>query len=61
MTMDTMRTDALAEFRRKTEGQTITRPWPGEIVFDVDGSPAGMTPNITSTEIDGIACAWVDE
>lgn len=49
--------DALEEFRRRNAGKVITWVFPGEVVEDADGTPAGMTPNITGTEVDGVAVA----
>lgn len=44
-------TDPVAEFRRRNAGKTITWVFPGEIIEDADGTPIGMTENITSTEV----------
>lgn len=54
--------DALEEFRRKTEGLEITWMFPGEVIEDVDGMPAGMEPNKSGVEVDGIAVAgWSEQ
>lgn len=54
--------DALEEFRRKNAGKEITWMIPGEVLEDADGTPIGMTENITGVEIDGVAIAgWEDE
>lgn len=44
-------TDPVSEFRRRNAGKTITWLFPGEIIEDTDGTPIGMTENITSTEV----------